>query len=191
MMVKICGVTNRDDALAAVEAGASAIGFNFYRESPRYISHTGAAMIGEKIPAQVWKVGVFVNESPETIARIVLDAGLDIAQLHGSSMARGVRIWRALSVADPTAVTEAAEAVLIDSPVYGIFGGSGKTWDWTQVPHLEHKVIIAGGLDADNVRLAIEQAQPWGVDACSRIEKSPGLKDHDKMRKFIAAALGN
>ena len=89
MMVKICGITNREDALAAVEAGASAIGFNFYRESPRYISHTGAAMIAEKIPANVWKVGVFVNETPETIARIVLDAGLDVAQLHGSIAGAG------------------------------------------------------------------------------------------------------
>jgi phosphoribosylanthranilate isomerase len=120
-----------------------------------------------------------------------LDAGLDVAQLHGNSAAYSVRVWRALSAADPTAFTEDAEAVLIDSPAYGIFGGSGETWDWTKAPHLKHKVIIAGGLDADNVRLAIEQAQPWGVDACSRIEKSPGLKDHDKMRKFIAAALGN
>jgi phosphoribosylanthranilate isomerase len=189
MMVKICGITNREDALAAVDAGASAIGFNFYRESPRYISHTGAATIGEKIPANVWKVGVFVNESPETIARIVLDAGLDVAQLHGNSKMRGMRVWQAVSAADPMAFTEAAEAVLIDSPVYGIFGGTGKTWDWTQAPHLKHRVIIAGGLDGDNVRLAIEQAQPWGVDACSRIEKSPGLKDHDKMRKFVKAAL--
>jgi phosphoribosylanthranilate isomerase len=189
MMVKICGITNRDDALAAVDAGASAIGFNFYRESPRYISHTGAATIGEKIPASVWRVGVFVNESPETIARIVLDAGLDVAQLHGNSKMRGMRVWQAVSAADPMAFTEAAEAVLIDSPVYGIFGGTGKTWDWTQAPHLKHRVIIAGGLDGDNVRLAIEQAQPWGVDACSRIEKSPGLKDHEKMRKFVKAAL--
>lgn len=191
MMVKICGITNREDALAAVEAGASAIGFNFYRESPRYISHTGAAMIGEKLPGSVWKVGVFVNESPETIARIVLDAGLDVAQLHGNSIARGVRIWQALSGPDTTSITEAVEAVLIDTPSGDAFGGTGKTWDWTQAPHLKHKIIIAGGLDADNVRLAIEQAQPWGVDACSRIEKSPGLKDHEKMRKFIAAALGN
>jgi phosphoribosylanthranilate isomerase len=191
MMVKICGITNRDDALAAVEAGASAIGFNFYRESPRYISHTGAAMIGEKIPANVWKVGVFVNESPETIARIVLDAGLDVAQLHGSSVAYGVRIWRALSTVDTTAITEAAEALLIDTPSNQAFGGTGQTWDWTQAPHLEQKIIIAGGLDAHNVRIAIEQAKPWGVDACSRIEKSPGLKDHDKMRQFIQAALNS
>jgi phosphoribosylanthranilate isomerase len=193
MMVKICGITNREDALAAVEAGASAIGFNFYRESPRYISHTGAAMIGEKIPGNVWKVGVFVNETPEAIARIVLDAGLDVAQLHGSSQMRGMRIWQAVSAIGTVAgpVTESVEALLIDTPSNEAFGGTGKTWDWTQAPHLEQKIIIAGGLDASNVRTAIEQARPWGVDACSRIEKSPGLKDHDKMRRFIAAALGN
>jgi phosphoribosylanthranilate isomerase len=193
MMVKICGITNREDALAAVEAGASAIGFNFYRESPRYISHTGAAMIGEKIPANVWKVGVFVNETPEAIARIVLDAGLDVAQLHGSSHMRGMRIWQAVSAVGTVAgpLAESVEALLIDTPSNEAFGGTGKTWDWTQAPHLEQKIIIAGGLDAGNVRTAIEQAKPWGVDACSRIEKSPGLKDHDKMRRFIAAALGN
>jgi phosphoribosylanthranilate isomerase len=193
MMVKICGITNREDALAAVEAGASAIGFNFYRESPRYISPTGAAMIGEKIPANVWKVGVFVNETPETIARIVLDAGLEVAQLHGSSKMRGMRIWQALSAVGTVAgpLTESVEALLIDTPSNEAFGGTGKTWDWSQAPHLEQKMIIAGGLDADNVRLAIEQTRPWGVDACSRIEKSPGLKDHDKMRRFIQAALNS
>jgi phosphoribosylanthranilate isomerase len=191
MMVKICGITNCEDALAAVDAGASAIGFNFYRESPRYISHTGAAMIAEKVPANVWKVGVFVNESPETIAKTVIEAGLDVAQLHGSSDARGVRIWRAMSPLDPVALAMFGdvEAVLIDSPADTVSGGSGNTWDWKQAPHLEQKVIIAGGLDADNVRLAIEQAQPWGVDACSRIEKSPGMKDHQKMRRFLIAAL--
>jgi len=194
MMVKICGITNRDDALAAVEAGASAIGFNFYRESPRYISHTGAAMIAEKIPASVWKVGVFVNESPETIARIVIDAGLDVAQLHGSSEARGVRIWRA-RLADEALLAEVnddtAEALLIDTPSEEVFGGTGETWNWRRARDLERKFIIAGGLDASNVRLAIAQAQPWGVDACSRIEKSPGLKDNEKMRKFLKAALSS
>lgn len=190
MMVKICGITNREDALAAVEAGASAIGFNFYRQSPRYISHTGAAMIGEKIPANVWKVGVFVDESPEAIARIMIDTGLDVAQLHGISSARGFRIWQAISADDPAALasTEGVEAVLIDS-TDGVTGGSGRTWDWSKAPHLKQKIIIAGGLDAENVRTAVEQAHPWGVDACSRIEREPGLKDHEKMRKFIQAAL--
>jgi phosphoribosylanthranilate isomerase len=193
MMVKICGITNREDALAAAEAGASAIGFNFYRESPRYISPTGAAMIGEKIPASVWKVGVFVNESPETITKIVLDAGLDVAQLHGSSDALSIRKWRAIPAGRQfkAQISDDVEAVLIDSPPDGVSGGSGETWDWAQVPNLKQKIIIAGGLDPVNVRTAIEQARPWGVDACSRLEKSPGLKDHDKMRKFIHAALNS
>jgi phosphoribosylanthranilate isomerase len=193
MMVKICGITNREDALAAVEAGASAIGFNFYRESPRYISHTGAAMIGAKIPANVWKVGVFVNESPETIAKIVLDADLDVVQLHGTSEALGVRTWKALSAGAslPEVFAETVEAVLIDSPADVAYGGSGKIWDWTKAPQLKKKIIVAGGLDAGNVRIAIEEVDPWGVDACSRIEKSPGLKDHDKMRKFVKAALAS
>ena len=192
MMVKICGITNREDALVAVEAGASAIGFNFYRESPRYISHTGAAMISAKLPPAVWKVGVFVNEKPEIIAKTVIEAGLDVAQLHGTSAARGVRVWRALPANGQItgSLTEAVEAVVIDS-TDGVGGGTGKTWDWTQAPHLKQKIIIAGGLDADNVRIAIEQTQPWGVDACSRIEKSPGLKDHDRMRRFIRAALNS
>jgi len=192
-MVKICGITNREDALAAVEAGASAIGFNFYRESPRYISPTGAAMIAEKLPASVWKVGVFVNQSAESVAKIVIEAGLDVAQLHGISEARGVRIWQAMSPVDQVALALLGdvEAVLIDSPMDTASGGTGKTWDWSQAPHLEQKIIIAGGLDASNVRTAIEQAHPWGVDACSRLEKSPGIKDHEKMRKFIHAALNS
>jgi phosphoribosylanthranilate isomerase len=192
MMVKICGITNREDALAAVEAGASAIGFNFYRESPRYISHTGAAMISEKIPANVWKVGVFVNESPETIAKIVLDADLDVAQLHGTAQARGIRIWRAYQ-ADESVFDQMthAEAVLIDTPSSELYGGTGRMFDWSLAKEIQMKVIIAGGLDATNVRTAIEQARPWGVDACSRIERAPGLKDHNKMRRFIAAALNS
>jgi phosphoribosylanthranilate isomerase len=193
MMVKICGITNRDDALAAVEAGASAIGFNFYRDSPRYISHTGAAMIAEKIPASVWKVGIFVNENPETIARCVLDAGLDIVQLYGSAEARGVRVWRACHITDPLQgflLDDSVEALLVDSPSEDLFGGTGTTFDWSQAKGVTKKIVIAGGLDAGNVRAAIEQAQPWGVDACSSIEKLPGVKDHDKMTKFVKAALG-
>jgi phosphoribosylanthranilate isomerase len=192
MMVKICGITNREDALAAVDAGASAIGFNFYRESPRYISHTGAAMIAEKVPANIWKVGVFVNETPEAIAKIVLDAGLDVAQLHGTSEARGIRIWRAHQADDSLSLLDqlvAVEALLIDTPSDELYGGTGRTFDWSLAKEFSINTIIAGGLDADNVRLAIQQAQPWGVDACSRIEKSPGIKDHEKMRKFVKAAL--
>jgi len=191
MMVKICGITNRDDAMAAVEAGASAIGFNFYHDSPRYISPTGASVIAEKIPASVWKVGVFVNETPESVAKIALQVGLDIAQLHGVADARGIRIWRACQVddADLFINDETVEALLLDTPSEGQFGGTGKTFDWSRAKGLPKKVVIAGGLDASNVRRAIAEAQPWGVDACSRLEKSPGHKDYEKLRQFIEAAL--
>jgi phosphoribosylanthranilate isomerase len=192
MIVKICGITNREDALAAAEAGASAIGFNFYRDSPRYISPTGAAMIAEKLPANVWKVGVFVNDTAETVAKVALDAGLDIAQLHGDAQARGIRIWRARAARLVTDIADDddAEAILMDAPSGGQYGGTGSTFDWLLARDLPKKIIVAGGLDAENVRQAIEQARPWGVDACSRIEKAPGLKDHDKMTKFVKAALG-
>jgi phosphoribosylanthranilate isomerase len=193
MMVKICGITKRDDAMAAVEAGASAIGFNFYPESPRYISPTGAALIAEKIPADIWKVGIFVNEDADSVARIALKVGLDVAQLHGTAQARGIRIWRACRVDDeitPQLSDETVEALLLDTPFENQFGGTGQTWNWSSAKGLPKKIIIAGGLDASNVRRAIQEAQPWGVDACSLLEKSPGTKDHQKMTRFIKAALG-
>ena len=191
MMVKICGITNREDALAAIEAGAAAIGFNFYRDSPRYISPTGAAMIAGKIPSTVWKVGIFVDESAETIAKIALDADLNVAQLHGIAEARGMRLWRACRANESLAehLNDNVEAILIDTPSEELLGGTGKSWDWSRAKGLSQKIIISGGLDAENVGRAIKEAQPWGVDACSRIERSPGLKDHEKMRKFIKAAL--
>jgi phosphoribosylanthranilate isomerase len=192
MIVKICGITNREDAMAAVEAGASAIGFNFYHDSPRYITPTGASVISEKIPANVWKVGIFVNEGAESIAKIALDVALDIVQLYGTSEARGIRIWRACRaglISTDYLTDETIEAILLDTPSENVYGGTGTAFDWSRAKGVSKNVIIAGGLDADNVRQAIQEAQPWGVDACSRLEKSPGLKDHDKMRKFIKAAL--
>ena len=204
MIVKICGITNRGDAEAAVEAGATALGFNFYRESPRYISPTGAATIGEKL--NVTKVGVFVNESAAHVARIALEANLDVAQLHGTSQALGIRIWRARradvmsvanSVGDELKVDvlaraledDLAEAMLLDTPSKSLYGGTGEIFDWSVAAGLPCKIILAGGLDADNVATAIQQAKPWGVDACSRLETSPGLKDHEKMKHFVKAAL--
>jgi phosphoribosylanthranilate isomerase len=192
MMVKICGITNRDDAMAAVEAGASAIGFNFYRESPRYLSPSGASLIAEKIPANVWKVGIFVSERAESISKIALHVGLDVAQLYGVSEARGIRVWRACRSDDDinsALKDDRVEALLLDSPSEHEYGGTGRTFDWKRAKGLAKNTVIAGGLDASNVHRAIEEACPWGVDACSRLEKSPGLKDHEKMREFIKAAL--
>jgi len=194
MMIKICGITNLVDAKAAEEAGASAIGFNFYKDSPRYVSPTGASLIAEKLGANVMKVGVFVDEHADVVARVAIQVGLDVAQLYGLADARGMRIWRAVPADDTfdfALSDETAEALLVDTPSETLLGGTGETFDWSIVRGAKKKIIVAGGLDADNVRRAIDIAQPWGVDACSRLEKAPGVKDHEKMRRFIEAALEN
>jgi phosphoribosylanthranilate isomerase len=193
MMVKICGIATQEDALAAVQAGAQAIGFNFYRDSPRYIAPTGAALIAERLPADVIKVGVFVDETDEAIARIGIQVGLDVAQLYGATSSSTLRVWRAWPVSSEKDLTmledPVAEAFLLDGFTRGLYGGTGKTFPWTLARDVTKKIIIAGGLDENNVEQAIEESRPWGVDACSRIEASPGKKDHEKMRRFIAAAL--
>jgi phosphoribosylanthranilate isomerase len=192
MMVKICGITNLEDAKAAVDAGAAAIGFNFYHDSPRYVSPTGASLIASKLGADVIKVGVFVDEKPDFVTKVAIQVGLDVAQLHGFAEALGIRKWRvarANESLDEYIADESIEALLVDTPSDKLLGGTGETFDWSLVRGLEKQIIVAGGLDASNVREAIEQARPWGVDACSRLEKSPGLKDHEKMKRFIEAAL--
>jgi len=190
MMVKICGITNREDALAAIDGGAAALGFNFYPPSPRYVSPDQAAAIADGLPPGVWKVGVFVDESPETVLRTAGRVGLDIAQLHGNEPPQrypyGIRVWKAIRMrgAQACSLPEGpAEAVLLDGPA------SGQVFDWTRIPPGIGKLILAGGLDAGNVREAIEQVHPWGVDACSQIESSPGRKDRFKMEAFLKAAL--
>lgn len=191
MMVKICGITNLEDALAAIEGGAAALGFNFWPRSPRYVKPEAARKILERLPATVWKTGVFVDETAAAVVETMREAGLDIAQLHGRETAadfpRGVRVWKAVRIGasfDAAVLDEyPAEAVLLDGPANGV------PFDWTLAAGASKKVIIAGGLDAGNVRRAIEQARPWGVDACSRIESAPGKKDHRKMTEFLKAAL--
>jgi phosphoribosylanthranilate isomerase len=190
MMIKICGITRREDALAAVEAGASALGFIFYPKSPRYVTPSAAAALGEGFD-DVWKVGVFVDESPVAIEEIMVAAKLDVAQVYGNLIPQNARIWRAFRPAEPRAsargqacviATDRAEAILLDGPANGI------SFDWKIARDPNHKVIIAGGLDAANVAEAIRIAKPWGVDASSKLESTPGIKDHGKMRAFIKAA---
>lgn len=180
MMVKVCGITRREDAVAAVEAGASALGFVFYKQSPRYVTPEQAAELGAGLA--VWKVGVFVDESPSNIEAVMSAARLDIAQIYGNGApACASRVWKAFRGASIPAV-EDAEAVLIDG------ARSGIPFDWRLARGVAEKVIVAGGLDASNVREAIRIAEPWGVDACSRLESAPGIKDHEKVRRFIDAA---
>jgi phosphoribosylanthranilate isomerase len=194
MMVKVCGITNLEDATAAIDAGASALGFNFYPESPRYIDPETAAGIAARLAPGVLKTGVFVNAPAGSVKNIVLAVGLDVVQLHGASFApSGVRFWRAVRMRPgfDFASLDAldAEAFLIDAFSGEAWGGTGHTWDWTLAAGVNQRIILAGGLDATNVREAIREARPWGVDACSRIESSPGKKDRAKMRAFVEAAL--
>ena len=158
MMVKVCGITNREDALAAVEAGASALGFNFYRESPRYVAPSKAAELGSQIAVE--KVGIFVNEPAEAVSEIMQRAGLDIAQVYGDTAYPGLRtwrVWRVGKVGETACPTFEAEAILLDGFAPNVYGGTGTTFDWSIARGVSHRIILAGGLDADNVQAAIEQ----------------------------------
>jgi len=193
MMVKICGITKLEDAVAAIEGGASALGFNFYPKSPRYIAPDCAAGMIAKLPATVWKVGVFVNESPERITDLASHVGLDIVQLVGQAIRlSALRIWQTAYVDEKFRLADIehnpAEAILLDTPASEAYGGTGRTFDWSRAAGSNKRIILAGGLDAGNVRQAIAAAQPWGVDICSRIESSPGRKDHVKMAQFLKEA---
>ncbi len=193
MMVKVCGITCTDDALASVDAGASAIGFNFYPQSPRYVTVKTAAEIAAVLPSHVWKTGIFVNEPAGTIERVARQVGLDVVQLYGDCTVSGFRIWRARPVdaafRAESIEDEAAEAVLLETVGGSLPGGTGRTFDWTLARGLRKKIILAGGLDGSNVREAIRTARPWGVDASSRMEYAPGRKDHERIRQFVKAAL--
>jgi len=182
MMIKVCGITRREDALVAAEAGASAIGFVFYPGSPRCVTADRAAALGEGL--DVWKAGIFVDESPANIAAVLREARLDVAQIYGGAAPKHARTWKAFRVTGvfDRALGEGAEAVLLDGMQSGI------PFDWMLARGAAAKVIIAGGLDASNVAEAIRIAGAWGVDASSKLETAPGIKDHDKVRAFVKAA---
>lgn len=191
-VIKICGITNESDAQVAVDAGANALGFNFYRNSPRYVAPARAHQILETVKGELLRVGVFVNTSEEELLRIAEEVQLDILQLHGDDCAipatTRYRIWRSVHPeALPHEPDRQLEAYLVDTPTQG-FGGSGKSFDWELVRENRCRIILAGGLHAGNVKEAIETVQPWGVDACSRLELKPGEKDSQKVREFVRAA---
>lgn len=180
MMVKVCGITRREDALAAVEAGASAIGFIFYPPSPRYITPERAAELGDGLT--VWRVGVFVNESPVNVEAAMRAARLDVAQIYGGETPKAPRVWRAFRAMEKPSRVEDAEAILLDGPK------NGEAFEWQLARGIGGNIIVAGGLTAVNVAEAIRIAQPWGVDASSSLESAPGIKDHEKVRAFVKAA---
>lgn len=199
--IKICGITSLGDALLAAAAGADFLGFNFYPTSPRYIAPELVRRILQELSSafQVIPVGVFVNESAETIRRVAAESGVRMIQLHGEEPPEFCRqferpVIKALRLAGPEDVEKAAgyavHALLVDSktPVYG---GSGVSPDWRLAERIagrHERVILAGGLTPENVAEAIAAVKPWGVDVASGVEREPGVKDAELVRRFIAAA---
>lgn len=199
--VKVCGITNLDDARLCVEAGAYALGFNFYPKSPRYLSPLAATEIIRQLPEGVFAVGVFVNE-PDSVAikaKAKL-AGIHAVQLHGEespafcNSLNDLYIIKALRVGDDFQPAEAArfetDAILLDGFKAGMYGGTGQAFDWTVAALTREfvgKLFLAGGLNATNVGRAIRTVQPYAVDVCSGVESSPGRKDPVKLRAFMEA----
>jgi phosphoribosylanthranilate isomerase len=202
MFVKICGITNEQDALLAVALGADALGFVF-APSPRQISPALAREIVKRLPPETLTVGVFRNETPSRVIEIVNEARLQGAQLHGhetpamtAEVATDVRfVIKAVVAGSQDAATAsnfASDAILVD----GLHPGSGTAYDWELLQDIptEIRLMLSGGLAPENVAAGIMQVRPWGVDVSSGVEKAPGLKDAVKMRHFITnardAALG-
>lgn len=199
--VKICGITNLEDALDAVEAGADALGFNFYKRSPRYVEPQAARRIIEELPAKLLTVGVFVNErAPEEVARLASLAGVGAVQLHGDEppayahALRPLRVIKALRVGADFVPERVAEyetnGLLLDAFDSRERGGTGRTFDWEiarRVRALVPKLYLAGGLSVENVAEAVRLVRPYCVDACSRLERAPGRKDPERVRSFIRA----
>jgi phosphoribosylanthranilate isomerase len=197
--VKICGITNYEDAEASVEFGANALGFIFYRQSPRYIEPERAREIISRIPPFVTAVGVFVNENPEDIMRTLEIARFDVCQLHGDEtpedcMRIPVKTIKAIrvktSLNKETLCSYPASAILLDSYSEKGYGGTGATFDWNLARGLTHikPIIISGGLTPENVARAVKLACPYGVDVSSGVEDYPGKKNHQKIKKFIEEA---
>jgi indole-3-glycerol phosphate synthase/phosphoribosylanthranilate isomerase len=205
--VKICGITDLDDALAAVEAGADMLGFNFYEPSPRYIRPADCARIVTALQdhgASATTVGVFVNATLREVASILDDCGLDLAQLHGDEppaflKALDERAFKAIRPSTLAAAQADARryvrrvappALLVDAYRPGAYGGTGQAGDWSLARMLaeQHLILLAGGLNPENVAQAVAQVQPWGVDVASGVESSPGRKDPQKTAAFVAAA---
>ncbi|MDQ3257552.1 MAG: phosphoribosylanthranilate isomerase, partial [Acidobacteriota bacterium] len=200
--VKICGITNVEDALAAIDAGVWALGFNFYRGSARYLAPHSARRIIEQLPSSVLSVGVFVNQdSPTSVAQVIDESGVGAAQLHGDESPAFCRALgryktiKALRVGRGFMTEQAAkyqtDAILLDAFCEQARGGTGKTFDWAVARRVRGcipKLILAGGLTVANVEAAVKAVEPYAVDVCSGVEFAPGHKEPNLMRAFVNAA---
>src|SRR5512141_434222 len=209
MKVKICGITNTDDARIAIEVGADMLGFNFYAKSPRYIAPEKVREIVARIRSNGQRpllVGVFVNSSLEEVRSILEIAQIDLAQLHGDEPVHVLEQLngRGFKALRPTSEEEAeidaewfaphgpnAPVLLIDAYRKDQYGGTGHTADWSIATKLaqQYPILLAGGLTPENVTEAIRQVKPWGVDVASGVECAPGKKDTTKMRLFVERAV--
>lgn len=197
--VKICGITNAADALAAIDAGANLLGFNFYPKSPRYITKTEAGKIRPQLPRRVKAVGIFVNESPAEVTTLCKSLQLYAAQLHGdesadvvAEIARSIPVIKAFRIETNFPLTTLDEypgafAYLFDAAYTGQYGGTGRTTDWDVARGATQgrRIILAGGLKVENVAAAVRIVRPYAVDVASGVESKPGKKDHVRMREFI------
>lgn len=199
--VKICGITNLEDARAAIGAGADALGFVFHEKSPRNVSPQKAAAIISKLPPFVQTVGLFVDADPERINWVADFCGLDLIQLHGEEDPDDCaeirrRVVKAFRIKDASSLTKLGKyhvsAYLLDAWSADAAGGTGKTFDWGLLRDIgaDRPIILAGGLNPDNVRQAVEEVRPYAVDVSSGVESSPGKKDAEKIMKFIRHAKG-
>ena len=198
--VKICGITNPEDALKAVDSGADALGFVFYKASPRYISPEQTEHIIHKLPPYVTTVGVFVNENIEEIRRIVDFALIDIVQLHGNEPPemclvnrRVIKAIRVRELHDLEPLKQCiASAYLLDTYDPELYGGTGQIFNWDIAVDAKQlgRVILAGGLTPENVERAVRWVRPYAVDVSSGVEEEKGRKDHRKVKLFIERAKG-
>jgi phosphoribosylanthranilate isomerase len=198
--VKICGITNVEDAQVAVDAGADALGFIFCESSPRYLSPSAAARIIQTVPPFVAKVGVFVNSPEESVRRILSECGIDTLQFHGDEPPEfcggfPCKVIKAFRVQDEDSLRRASAyrnyAWLLDSYVPGQSGGTGVQFNWELARRAireSARVILAGGLTPENIGQAVRQVRPYGVDVSSGVEAKPGRKDHAKVKLFIREA---
>ncbi len=201
--VKICGITREADAKAAVDAGADAVGLMFCEGSRRRIGIERARELSRELPDPIWRVGVFANTDETTVRRAIEACRLDTLQFHGEETPeycerfKPLRIWKAFRVDGPAVlgalIQFKTDAWLLDAAVPGRLGGSGEVFDWNvavAARQLGRPLVIAGGLTPENVRQAITQVQPFAVDVSSGVESAPGIKDADKIRKFVTEAKG-
>lgn len=198
--IKICGITRLEDAILAVELGADALGFIF-AQSSRNVDHETARKIIASLPPFVNTVGVFLDEEQETVRKIAAFCRLDWIQLHGNEspeycktlglkVLKVIRVKNQDSIASMVSYRGYVQGFLLDTDVKGVPGGTGKTFNWELAEQAKEygSVILSGGLDPGNVCKAIEKVRPYGVDVSSGVEKSPGIKDPDKLRVFFSNA---